>query len=274
MLGTAIYAFGIHYFILPNALTEGGVTGITILLNYAFSIPLSISTLVLNVPLFIWGWRVLGGKNMIYTIVGTVSLAFFLWIMELLTASGWMVPFQSEQDLFLATLYAGVTIGIGIGVVLRFGGTTGGVDIIARILHKKKGWSFGQIILMFDILVLAASLLYISQERVLYTLVAAFIASKLIDIVQDGVYAARAFTVISEHAEKLSHEIMQELDRGVTLFPAKGAFSGNEKNVVYCVVQRQETRRLQGLIRRVDPKAFIIISEVHDVLGEGFRPDT
>ncbi|PYI54894.1 YitT family protein [Paenibacillus flagellatus] len=270
-LGTAVYAFGLHYFVIPNELMEGGLTGISLLLNYAFDFPVSYTTLLLNVPLFVVGWRTIGRTAMVLTIFGTVMLSFCLWAMELAIHRGWIVPFRSEHDFFLATLYAGVTIGTGLGIVFRFGGTTGGTDIVARLLNKTKGWSMGQIILFVDVLVIGSSLLYIPKEKVLYTLVAVFVASKAIDFITEGSYAAVAFTIMSEKGEELARTITREMDRGVTLFPAKGAFSNADKTVVYSVVSRNETRKLKTIVKRVDPYAFMILSDVHDVLGEGFR---
>jgi uncharacterized membrane-anchored protein YitT (DUF2179 family) len=273
LLGTAIYAFGLHYFVIPNQLMEGGVTGIAVLLNYAVNIPLSISTLVLNIPLFFLGWRALGRGQMMYTLIGIIALSGFLALMEQLIDHQWLIPFTSSHDYMLAALYAGVTLGTGLGIVFRFGGTTGGVDIVARILSRSKGISMGQIILAFDALIIGISLFYISIEKVLYTLVTVFIASKLIDFIQDGAYAAKAFSIISEHGEAIAAKITQELERGVTLVPAKGAFSRQQKEIVYCVVQRQEIRRLKLIVRNIDPRAFIVINEVQDVLGEGFKEE-
>jgi uncharacterized membrane-anchored protein YitT (DUF2179 family) len=273
MIGTAIYAFGLHYFVIPNQLMEGGVTGIAVLLNYAAGFPLSVSTLVLNIPLFFLGWKALGRGQMMYTLIGVVSLSCFLALMEQMINRNWIVPFHSTNDYMLVALYAGVSLGIGLGIVFRFGGTTGGVDIIARIVSRSKGMSMGQIILSFDAIIISISLFYITIEKVLYTLVTVFVASKLIDFIQDGAYAAKAFSIISEHGEAISKKITIELDRGVTLIPAKGAFSGQQKEVVYCVVQRQEIHRLKTIVRNIDPRAFIVINEVHDVLGEGFKED-
>lgn len=271
LVGTAIYAFGLHYFVIPNQLMEGGVTGIAILLNYAAGWPLSVSTLLLNIPLFLAGWKLLGKEQMIYTFIGVVSLSVFLAIIEQLIRSGWLVPFESSSDYMLAALYAGVCLGTGLGIVFRFGGTTGGTDIVARIISQWKGFSMGQIILTFDAIIIGMSMLYITLERVLYTLVVVFIASKLIDFIQDGAYSARAYSIISDQGAPIAQAITKELSRGVTLLPAKGAFSGQEKEVVYCVVQRQETRQLKTIVRNIDPLAFIVINEVHDVLGEGFK---
>ncbi|MFF2482189.1 YitT family protein [Paenibacillus sp. NPDC058071] len=273
MVGTAIYAFGLHYFVIPNQLMEGGVTGIAVLLNYAAGWPLSLSTLLLNIPLFLLGWRKLGLKEMAYTILGVLSLSGSLALLERLIHHGWLVTFHTSNDYILAALYAGVTLGTGLGLVFRFGGTTGGVDIIARIATRSKKFSMGQFILATDVIIIAVSLLYISIEKVLYTLVTVFVASRLIDFIQDGAYAAKAFSIITEQGTVMAERITRELERGVTIMPARGAFSGQAKEVVYCVVQRQEIRRLKSIIRSIDPQAFTIISEVHDVLGEGFKEE-
>jgi uncharacterized membrane-anchored protein YitT (DUF2179 family) len=270
-LGTAVYAFGLHYFVISNKLMEGGVTGIALLLNYALGLPPSVTTLVLNVPLFLLGWRTFGGGAMLYTIFGTVSLSFFLWVMEAMIRIGWIVPFTTTQDYILATLYAGVTIGIGLGLVFRYGGTTGGSDIIARIGYKHRGWSIGRIILSIDVLVIGTSLLYIPKEKVLYTLVAVYITSRIIDYITEGAQAAKAFLIVTDVAQPMADAITHVLDRGVTIMPAQGAFSKRQKEIVYCVVSRSEVRRLSQLVRSIDPKAFIIIHNVHDVLGEGFK---
>jgi len=273
LLGTAIYAFGLHYFVISNELMEGGVTGIALLLNYIFHLPPSFSTLLINIPLFYLGWRHLGKESMLYTIFGTLSLSLFLWVMEQLIRHGWIVPFQTDKDYFLVTAYAGVTLGAGLGLVFRYGGTTGGGDIIARIGQKSKGWSMGQVILIFDTAVIGSSLFFIAKEKILYTFVVVYITTKVIDIIIEGAYAARAFTIISDHTEDLAAQITKQMDRSATIMPAVGAYSMQQKNVLYCVVARHEMKKLKDLTRSVDPRAFIIINEVQDVLGEGFKPE-
>jgi uncharacterized membrane-anchored protein YitT (DUF2179 family) len=272
-LGTAVYAFGLQYFILPNRLMEGGVTGIGVLLNYAASVPVSLSTLLINLPLFLLGWKKLGRGAMGLTIGGTVLLSLFLWLMERAVNVGWIVPFTTDRDFILVVLYAGLTMGVGLGLVFRAGGTTGGVDIVARVLQKHTGWSIGQLILSFDVLILGTSLIFVPKEKILYTLVFVFISSRVIDFIQEGAYAAKAFTIICDEPEQLAASITRELDRGVTLMPAVGAYSKAAKTVVYCVVSRFEIRKLKSLVRQHDKRAFIVISDVHDVLGEGFREE-
>ncbi|MEK0314096.1 YitT family protein [Cohnella sp. 56] len=273
LLGTAIYGFGIVYFIVPNRLMEGGVTGIGILLLYATGLPASLTTLLLNLPLFWLGWRKLGFRAMIYTFGGTLSLSVFLWLWQLLVDRGWLTPFTTEQDFILVALYAGVTLGAGLGLVFYSGGTTGGVDIIARIANRKGGISMGQFILLMDVVVLGTSLVFIPKEKVLYTLVSVFIAARVIDFVQEGAYSAKAFTILCREPETLAKQITIELERGVTLMNAVGAYSGEPRMAVYCVVSRFEVRKLKSLVRQHDRQAFIVIGDVHDVLGEGFREE-
>lgn len=266
VIGAATFAFGLNQFIIPNEFTEGGITGIAILLKYLFNFSLGYTTLLLNIPLFIIGWKVLGRNAMAFTILGTVSLSFFLWLTE-----GWFQPIDAEP--LLNVLYAGVTAGIGLGIIFRYGGTTGGVDIIARVANKMFGWSIGRTMFIADILVIGGSVLIIPLPRVMYTLVAVFISSRIIDFVIDGAYAAKAATIISDHAPDIADKVMLEMDRGITLLKGKGAYTGADKEVLYCVVYRGEVVRLKNLVRTIDPRAFIVVSNVHDVLGEGFRED-
>lgn len=252
---------------------EGGVTGIAVLLNYIFQFPLSISTLFINIPLFLIGWKILGGKPMIFTIYGSVALSAFLAVTEWLGLPELLGSYMQGYDYMLIVLYAGVTLGTGLGIVFRFGGTTGGIDIVARIISRWRGYSMGQIILVFDGIIIGVSIFFISLDKVLYTLVMVFIASKMIDFIQNGAYTAKAFSIISDKGEAIANQITIELERGVTIVPALGAYSGQNKKVVYCVVQRSETHRLKQIVRSIDPIAFVVINEVQDVLGEGFKED-
>lgn len=271
MLGAAIFAFGLHYFIIPNKLMEGGLTGISLLLLYAFSLPPSVTTLLMNIPLLLLGWRYMGHRRMIFTMYGTLSLSLFLWLMEFVIDRGWIVPLVNPEDYFLVTLYAGVTIGFGLGIVFRFGGTTGGIDIIAFLGSKWWKLSMGQIILILDASVIGLSLFFIPKEKVLYTIVAVFVASRMIDFITEGAYEARAFSIITHKGQAVCEAITRELERGSTLIPAKGGFSFEHKELVYCIVSRQEIGRLKDVVKAADPHAFIIISNVHDVLGQGFE---
>lgn len=262
-IGTFIFSFGINYFTIANELSEGGVTGIAIILNYKYNLSPSLVILVLNIPLFIFGLIKLGYKSMIYTIIGTLSVTLFLWLTE-----GFSLPLN---DLLLASLFAGLFIGLGLGITFRSGGTTGGSDIIARLVYKSFGISMGRTMLIIDALVITVSAFYIGIERAMYTLVAVYVGSKVIDFVQEGSYAAKAATVITNHASEISTKIMTEMGRGATLLNAKGGYTNEDKEVLYCVIGRSEITRLKKIVRSIDSKAFIVVGDVHDVLGEGFE---
>ena len=194
LLGSAIFAFGLVHFNMQNNLAEGGFTGITLLLYFLFNIDPSYSNLILNIPLFIIGWKLLGRSVFYYTLIGTISVSFFLWIFQ-----RYQYPIPLDGDLTLAALFAGVFLGIGLGTIFRFGGTTGGVDIIARLVHKYVGWSMGKTMFLFDVFVITISLIfYLSHREAMYTLVAVFVGARVIDFMQEGAYAAKGAMIISE----------------------------------------------------------------------------
>ncbi|WP_268928722.1 YitT family protein [Microaerobacter geothermalis] len=266
LLGTAIFSFGINYFTIANQLAEGGFTGITLLLKYVFNFDPAISNLILNLPLFFIGWKILGRVTMIYTIIGTLSVSLFLWLF-----SSFQDPIPN--DLLLAALYAGVTVGFGLGIVFRFGGTTGGVDIIARLAHKYLGWSIGRTMFLFDFAVITLSLIYLDRERAMYTLVAVFVGARVIDFVQEGAYAAKACMIISDSASEIAEEILHSMERGATMLKGRGGYTGMDREVLYCVISRGELMRLKSIVHSIDPHAFVVVSDAHDVLGEGFTLD-
>ncbi|MCH1624727.1 YitT family protein [Ferdinandcohnia quinoae] len=269
LFGSIIFAFGLVHFNMQNNLAEGGFTGITLLLYFLFSFDPSYSNLILNIPLFFLGWKLLGRTSFYYTIIGTVSLSIFLWIFQ-----RYQFHIPLDGDLTLAALFAGVFIGVGLGIIFRFGGTTGGVDIIARLVHKYIGWSMGKTMFMFDAVVITLSLIfYLSYREAMYTLVAVFIGARVIDFMQEGAYSAKGATIISDKNAEISKKILQEMERGVTILKGIGSFTQQEKNILYCVVGRNEIVRLKQVITSVDPHAFVAVSDVHDVLGEGFTLD-
>jgi uncharacterized membrane-anchored protein YitT (DUF2179 family) len=269
LLGSAIFAFGLVHFNMQNQLAEGGFTGITLLLYFIADIDPSYSNLALNIPIFIIGWKLLGRKAFFYTLIGTISLSIYLWIFQ-----RYQMHIPLKEDLFLAALFAGVFIGIGLGIIFRYGGTTGGVDIIARLAHKYIGWSMGKTMFMFDAVVIAASLLtYLDYKQAMYTLVAVFIGARVIDFMQEGAYAARGAMVISEKHEEIADKILEQMDRGVTVLRGHGSFTKQDREVLYCVVGKNEIVRLKNIITSIDPHAFVSVTVVHDVLGEGFTLD-
>ncbi|MEN1969168.1 YitT family protein [Lentibacillus sp. N15] len=269
LIGSAIFSFGIVHFNMQNNLSEGGFTGIQLLLYFLWNWDPAITNLVLNVPVFFVGWKFLGRNTFMYTVIGTVAVSIFLSIFQI-------HPFavHLQNDMTLAALFAGVFIGIGLGIIFRYGGTTGGVDIIARIVHKYAGWSMGRTMFMFDFIVIATSVIaYLDLVEGMYTLVAVYIGARVIDFIQEGAYSARGATIISSHSDEIAQKIIVEMDRGVTVLTGRGSFTGETRDVLYCVVGRNEIVRLKGIIETVDPHAFVAMSSVHDVVGEGFTLD-
>jgi uncharacterized membrane-anchored protein YitT (DUF2179 family) len=269
LIGSAIFSFGIVHFNMQNNLAEGGFTGITLLLYFVFSWDPAITNLILNIPLFFIGWKLLGRSVFLYTIIGTLGVSLFLAIFQ-----NYQIEMPLYEDLFLAALFAGVFIGIGLGIIFRFGGTTGGVDIIARLAQKYVGWSMGKTMFMFDFCVITISLItYLNYREAMYTLVVVFIGARVIDFMQEGAYSARGAMIISEKNEEIADKILSEMDRGATMLKATGSFTKKERNVLYCVVGKNEIVRLKSVINSVDPHAFVSVTVVHDVLGEGFTLD-
>ncbi|NGP43728.1 YitT family protein [Bacillaceae bacterium SIJ1] len=270
LFGSAIFSFGIVHFNMENNLAEGGFTGITLLLYFLYTIDPALSNIVLNIPVFFIGWRYLGRTTFVYTVIGTIAVSIFLWIFQ--DHIHFSIPLHN--DMTLAALFAGVFLGVGLGIIFRYGGTTGGVDIIARLISKYTGVSIGRAMFVFDFFVIAASiLLYLDYTQGMYTLVAVFLGAKVIDFMQEAAYSAKGAFVISNDYEAIAQQIMNDMDRGVTVFKAEGSYSKQERNVLYCVVARNEIVRLKNVIHKVDPHAFVSITEVKDVLGEGFTFD-
>ncbi|WP_088322036.1 YitT family protein [Bacillus cereus] len=272
LIGSAIFSFGIVNINIENYLAEGGFTGITLLLYFLFKFDPSYSNLILNIPIFFIGWRLLGRTTFLYTLIGTFSVSLFLWIFQRYEVLN--LHLNLQNDMTLAALFAGAFIGIGLGIIFKYGGTTGGVDIIARLAHKYVGWSMGKTMFMFDAVVIVVSILtYLSYREGMYTLVAVFIGAKVIDFMQEGAYAAKGATIISEKNDEIAAKILSEMERGATFLKAVGSYTKVERNVLYCVVAKNEIVKLKNIITSVDPHAFVAVSDVHDVVGEGFTLD-
>ncbi|UOQ93564.1 YitT family protein [Halobacillus shinanisalinarum] len=269
LVGAAIFSFGLVHFNIQNELGEGGFTGITLLFLYLFNWDPSLMNIILNIPVLIIGWRILGRNTFFYSLIGIVAVSVFIYLSQL-----FLIEIDLASDLTLASLFAGVFAGVGLGIIFRYGGTTGGVDIIARLIHKYLGWSMGRAMFLFDAIVIFTSIVtYLNPIKGMYTLVAVFIGAKVIDFIQEGAYAARGATIISEHSDQISIVINQEMDRGVTVLEGKGSFTGSKRDILYCVIGKNEIVRLKTIINKIDPHAFVAVSHVHDVLGEGFTLD-
>lgn len=261
-IGALIYAIGLNAFLIANHLAEGGFVGISVLLLYKLHLPIGVTFFILNIPLLIVAWRMFGHEFVGKTAVGVIAVSIFSEV---------TVHFQiATHDPLLAALYAGVVTGIGLGLIFRAGGTTGGSDIIARILRQYRGMAMGQTLFIIDLVVIALVTVIIGKEVAMYSLVALFVSSRVVDFVIEGASSGRALTIVSEKNSEIAGEIHRQLDRGTTLLQARGGYTGTEREVIYCVVSRDEVVRVQRIIHQIDPVAFVTIHTVHEVLGEGF----
>ncbi|MCH4168117.1 MAG: YitT family protein [Streptococcaceae bacterium] len=264
-LGIAIYSFGFTKFNMENHLAEGGIAGITLIGKALFDINPAYSNFILNVPLVIISMKVLGKKSLFFTAYGISCLSVFMYVWQ-------KVPIYVDvsHDMLIAALLAGVSAGVGGGLVFRGGGIVGGGDIIARLAQHWFGISLGKILLCIDAFVLCLSLLYIDIQHMMYTLIASFVFSRVVEFVQSGGYTVRGMLIISSKYEQIANEVMYTLQRGVTYINGEGAYSKQDKKIIYVVLNPREIHEVKRKIETIDPKAFVSIINVHEVLGEGF----
>ena len=261
--GAFIYAFGVNYFFVANKLADGGLAGISVILHYLFNFNISTTYLVLNVPLVIMGYKLIGGKFIIKTFYGTAmtSLAFRVF-------QNYLGPMD---DKLIASIFGGLIIGIGLGTIFVGGGSSGGADILVKILNKYFDIPVGKAFLALDSFVLSALGILFGRDIFMYTLVGLFISTKAIDFIQDGVDKAKALMIISEKSEEIKNEIMKQTGRGVTIINARGGYTNDSKEVLYCILGRYEVTTVKRIVKNIDRKAFMSVSEVSEVLGEGFK---
>ncbi|NIG56862.1 YitT family protein [Chitinophaga sp. Cy-1792] len=263
VLGAFIFAVGINYLAIPNKLSEGGVIGLTIVTYYYFGWSPGIMNFLINAVLIVVGYRVLDKRTMYYTILGIIFCSLFLYITE-----NHATPVT--QNTLLASVFAGLLVGIGIGLVFLSGGTTGGSAILARLVNKFTGLSLGNAMLIFDIIVILISSFIIGIEKTMYTFIAVYIGARTVDFIVDGLNTKRAVTIISQKPELIADRITRELERGCTVLHGHGAYTKEPKEVLYVVIGKQELMRLKALVQESDAEAFLVIHEVHEVLGRGF----
>jgi uncharacterized membrane-anchored protein YitT (DUF2179 family) len=266
-VGVTITALSLVWLLIPNKIAAGGVSGLAIVFYYLWKWPVSWVMLMLNIPLFLACLWAFGPRFGAKTLFGTA----FLSIMTQFWESG-VNLFPLTKDPLLASLYGGVIAGIGMGIAFRFRGTTGGTDLAAQLLNRFAGIPVGQGLLFCDSAVIVlAGLVFRSTELALYAIMTLFITSKVLDAVLEGFNYAKAAFIISEHSEEIGRRILHDLQRGATGLFGRGLYSTAQKEVVLCVISRAEEFRLKELVYQIDPGAFIIITDVHEVLGEGFK---
>jgi uncharacterized membrane-anchored protein YitT (DUF2179 family) len=261
-LGAGIVGASINSLILPNQIADGGVTGIAIVLHYLLGWPVSITIFLLNIPLFLLGLKVVGRKFLVYSIIAVAGLSFTLGMTVNITAL--------TDDKLLASIFGGVLTGIGMGLIFRSQGSLGGTDILAVFFSRTTPFSVGQILLGIDAGIFLIIAFLFHPEAAMYAMIYMFIATKVIDLVQEGINYSKAVMIITSRPQQIAQEIMSKLQRGVTYITGIGAFSGEPKQIIYCVIGRAELSRIKAIVRECDPSSFMAISEVPEVVGEGF----
>lgn len=265
ILGSAIYAFAFVYFYMANRIAANGLAGLTQVANALFQINPSITGYLINLPLVLLGARLFGRRAMVYTVTGILSLYWFVWLFQQLP-----LFIDLNHDNLVVSLLAGILGGLGGGIVFRNGGTIGGSDIIAKLIEDRFGLQLNQALLGIDIFVMVVSLTYISIPQMMYALIASFMYSRIVHLVQNGGYSARGTFIISDYSQAISEFIMEELGRGVTYLHGEGAYSGREKRVIYVALGRSDVRELKTFIAQVDPNAFVSFFDVNEVNSPEF----
>lgn len=262
-LGSALAAIGLEIFLIPNNVIDGGVVGISIMASYLTKWPVGLFIFVLNIPFFIFGYNQIGKSFTISTVFSVAMLSMWVSILH-------PVPGLTE-DVFLASVFGGIVLGIGVGLIIRYGGSLDGTEIIAIVLDKKSAFSVGEIVMFFNLFILSSAGLVFGWDRAMYSLVAYFIAFKVIDITIEGLDESKEVMIISDKHDEITEVLMARLGRGVTLLLGKGGYTGEEKGILYCVVTRLEVAKLKSILNEIDDEAFVTISSVHEVMGGRFK---
>lgn len=278
--GSILTAFSINIFLVPYKIAPGGVSGIATVVHYLTGgkFPVGLAMLLLNIPLFIAGMKFIGRRFVIRTFFGTIFLSFAIDTLEPLTnfmVEKYLVsPVQSlsNPDLLLYSIFGGFVMGVGLGMVFKSRATTGGTDLAARILHSFiPNSTMGQLLLIIDTsIIVFAAVVFQSFQLALYAIVTLFVSSKVIDAILEGVNFAKAVYIISDHPDEIAEKIMKDLDRGVTALRGVGMYTGQDKKVLLCVLERGQLQSLKEIVASVDKEAFIFLADIREVLGEGF----
>mgnify|MGYP005771631775 CR=1 FL=1 len=268
LLGTAIFALGTYYFITPSNIAPGGVSGIAILVNYAFGAPVGLVSALINLPLLVIGWRYLGREFILKTLL---SVAAFTVVYDYILTPLALPVYEGER--LMASLFGGVLMGVGLGIVFYYAGSTGGVDIITKLLHLKYPHiQLGRAMMLVDmVIVLASAVVFQSIESALYAIICIFVCSQFIDVVVYSTDKGKLVYIFSQQYEQITREILEKMDRGVTLLHGEGGFTGEQKRVLLCALRTNEYHKLKKIVRHIDPDAFLVVSDSTEIMGEGFK---
>jgi uncharacterized membrane-anchored protein YitT (DUF2179 family) len=265
--GAAIQAAGMDLFLIPGRLAAGGVSGIAQIVNRYTGWPIGGMIILLNIPLFILGWRFLGGRRFLIRTIFAVGV--YAVLIDLLAL---FLPANLTDDSFLNALFGGVLLGVGLGLVFRAKGTTGGTDILARLLGKWRGIPLSESYLFTDTAVVLGSAFAFSWTLALYAVVGLYACGLAAELASEGSGVIRAATIITERPQEVGEKIMRELSRGVTLWQGRGMYSGKDRQILFCAISRSEVNPLKEIIHEIDPAAFVVIGQAYEALGEGFKP--
>ncbi len=261
--GAILMATGLEIFLVPNKVIDGGITGISIMLSYVSGWKLGIFLFLLNLPFVFLGYKQMGKTFALSTVYGIIVLSVFTSFFHPIP------PFT--DDILLATVFGGMILGIGVGLVIRNGGALDGTEILAIVINNKVPFSVGQIIMLMNIFILGAAGFVFSWDRAMYSLLAYVIASKAIDGVVDGLEGSKSVWIISERAEEIGDAVNARLGRGVTYLKGEGAFTGDNKKVIFSVITRLEESKLTTIVEEIDPSAFLAIADISEVRGGRFK---
>lgn len=260
--GAFFFALAVNLFVIPNEFGEGGVTGVTIILYYLFQWSPSIVNLVINGLLLVIGYKFLDARTTLYTIIAVAFNSLFLHL-----TVHWRID---SHEPTINAVFAGVLVGVGIGLIVRVGGTTAGTVILARIANKYLDWNISYALLFFDLIVAFSSYFIIGPEKLMLTIVILYVGTKVMDFMIEGLNPKKAVMIISQHQDKIAEMVITQMDRGVTVLSGHGYYTKNPKEVLYIVISKQEVSALKKIVKAVDTAAFITIHDVRDVFGEGF----
>ena len=266
ILGCALYAIGVNSFTIPNSIAQSGITGLAVVFNHLFDVPVGTVNLILNIPLLLLMWKFLGRKPLARTLWVTVLLSVALDVFSL-----FMPAYTGDK--ILASLFCGLLQGAGLGLIMITGATSGGTDIIGRLVHKR--WphiTVGTVVMVADALVVGLGMIaFRSIESGLYAIIIIFVSTKVIDALIYGTGNGKMLMIVTDKADEVSQAIIHSSPRGVSILPAKGAYTGNNKNILLCVARKHEVSGILKTVKSVDDKTFIIVSEANEILGEGFN---
>lgn len=264
LTGALIFALGVNYFTIPNQLSEGGILGITIITYYLFQWSPGVVNFVINALLIVVGYKFFEKRAFIYTIISIASSSGFLFLTE-------DIGKKLTDDMLLASLFAGLLVGVGLGLIFRAGGSSGGTTILAKLANQYFGWSIGKAMLLLDIIVVAGSIFIIGLEKTMYTLLVVYVGAKAIDFIVEGLDERVAVLIISNSPDRVLAMITERMSRGLTVLDGHGGYTGQKKELLYIVINKQEIVQLKNLIYEIDEHAYVTIHNVHEMMGKGYK---